>query len=212
MQARYYDPVIGRFYSNDPVGFTGDITTFNRYSYVGNNPYSYTDPTGTTRWKVNFGLKAVGITGGAFNIEASFDDETFELSVSAGGSVRAGGEVGTDISFTTEKSSYKGNTASAKATADVSLGLGEETAKYEGEYSTSSGGKHGGCLESALKIDSNGVNLDPNLGVSVGVGGQGEVNISIPDTINNVTNAISSAAKAVSEAVDKCMANPGTAC
>jgi RHS repeat-associated protein len=23
MQQRYYDPVIGRFYSNDPVGFTG---------------------------------------------------------------------------------------------------------------------------------------------------------------------------------------------
>ena len=49
MQARYYDPVIGRFYSNDPVGFTGDITTFNRYSYVGNNPYKYTDPNGQNR-------------------------------------------------------------------------------------------------------------------------------------------------------------------
>ncbi|NRA60656.1 MAG: RHS repeat-associated core domain-containing protein [Psychrobium sp.] len=49
MDARYYDPVIGRFYSNDPVGFTGDITTFNRYSYVGNNPYKYTDPTGKNR-------------------------------------------------------------------------------------------------------------------------------------------------------------------
>jgi len=49
MDARYYDPVIGRFYSNDPVGFTGDITTFNRYSYVGNNPYKYTDPTGMFR-------------------------------------------------------------------------------------------------------------------------------------------------------------------
>ena len=49
MQARYYDPVVGRFYSNDPVGFTGDITTFNRYSYVGNNPYKYTDPTGMFR-------------------------------------------------------------------------------------------------------------------------------------------------------------------
>jgi hypothetical protein len=49
MQARYYDPVIGRFYSNDPVGFTGDITTFNRYSYVGNNPYKYTDPDGKQR-------------------------------------------------------------------------------------------------------------------------------------------------------------------
>ncbi|QMW16295.1 hypothetical protein H3302_18610 [Pseudoalteromonas sp. MT33b] len=46
MQARYYDPVIGRFYSNDPVGFTGEVDTFNRYSYVGNNPYKYTDPDG----------------------------------------------------------------------------------------------------------------------------------------------------------------------
>uniref|UniRef100_UPI0010A04D4F RHS repeat-associated core domain-containing protein n=1 Tax=Ningiella ruwaisensis TaxID=2364274 RepID=UPI0010A04D4F len=46
MQARYYDPVIGRFYSNDPVGFTGEIDTFNRYSYVANNPYKYIDPNG----------------------------------------------------------------------------------------------------------------------------------------------------------------------
>ena len=46
MQARYYDPVIGRFYSNDPVGFTAEVDTFNRYSYVGNNPYKYTDPDG----------------------------------------------------------------------------------------------------------------------------------------------------------------------
>ena len=49
MQARYYDPVIGRFYSNDPVGFTGEVDTFNRYSYVANNPYRYTDPTGETK-------------------------------------------------------------------------------------------------------------------------------------------------------------------
>ena len=49
MQARYYDPVIGRFYSNDPVGFTGSVDTFNRYSYVGNNPYKYTDPTGMAK-------------------------------------------------------------------------------------------------------------------------------------------------------------------
>ncbi|WP_057831217.1 RHS repeat-associated core domain-containing protein [Colwellia sp. TT2012] len=45
MQARYYDPVIGRFYSNDPVGIT-NIHTFNRYAYANNNPYKYVDPTG----------------------------------------------------------------------------------------------------------------------------------------------------------------------
>jgi len=46
MQARYYDPVIGRFYSNDPVGFTGPPHSFNRYAYVANNPYKYIDPDG----------------------------------------------------------------------------------------------------------------------------------------------------------------------
>jgi len=45
MQARYYDPVIGRFYSNDPMGYRG-VHSFNRYAYANNNPYRYTDPTG----------------------------------------------------------------------------------------------------------------------------------------------------------------------
>jgi uncharacterized protein RhaS with RHS repeats len=45
MQARYYDPVIGRFYSNDPIGFR-DVHSFNRYAYANNNLYKYTDPSG----------------------------------------------------------------------------------------------------------------------------------------------------------------------
>ena len=51
MQARYYDPVIGRFYSNDPVGIT-NVHTFNRYAYANNNPYKYTDPFGLSVKKV----------------------------------------------------------------------------------------------------------------------------------------------------------------
>ncbi len=47
MQARYYDPVIGRFLSNDPVGLIqGGTGYFNRYAYVANNPINATDPTG----------------------------------------------------------------------------------------------------------------------------------------------------------------------
>ncbi|UUN15062.1 RHS repeat-associated core domain-containing protein [Idiomarina loihiensis] len=47
MQARYYDPIIGRFYSNDPVGFTAsNPMMFNRYVYANNNPYKYVDPDG----------------------------------------------------------------------------------------------------------------------------------------------------------------------
>ena len=45
-QARFYDAAVGRFLSVDPFGFTGDPFSFNRYAYVNNNPYAYTDPSG----------------------------------------------------------------------------------------------------------------------------------------------------------------------
>ena len=45
--ARYYDPVIGRFLSTDPVSFTEkNLHSFNRYGYGNNNPYKYIDPDG----------------------------------------------------------------------------------------------------------------------------------------------------------------------
>nr|WP_266197952.1 hypothetical protein [Shewanella piezotolerans] len=39
---------MGRFYSNDPVGYTAanPVMSFNRYMYVNNNPYKYNDPNG----------------------------------------------------------------------------------------------------------------------------------------------------------------------
>ncbi len=45
MQQRYYDPSIGRFISNDPLGFRG-VHSFNRYAYANNNPYKFVDPDG----------------------------------------------------------------------------------------------------------------------------------------------------------------------
>ena len=47
MNGRLYDPSLGRFLSPDPyVQFASDLQSYNRYSYVGNNPLRYTDPTG----------------------------------------------------------------------------------------------------------------------------------------------------------------------
>lgn len=43
-RARYYDPTLQRFLSEDPLGFDGG--DHNLYRYVGNNPINFTDPTG----------------------------------------------------------------------------------------------------------------------------------------------------------------------
>lgn len=47
MNARLYDPVLGRFLSPDPFVQASDLSqNYNRYSYALNNPLRYTDPSG----------------------------------------------------------------------------------------------------------------------------------------------------------------------
>jgi len=48
MRARYYDPAVGRFISEDPLGFGGGDV--NLFAYAGNNPINYIDPLGLWAW------------------------------------------------------------------------------------------------------------------------------------------------------------------
>lgn len=51
MNARIYDPVIGRFLSADPIiEAPYNMQSYNRYAYVMNNPLIYTDPSGYFKW------------------------------------------------------------------------------------------------------------------------------------------------------------------
>jgi RHS repeat-associated protein len=51
MGGRIYDPVLGRFLQADPIiQAPKNSQSFNRYSYVFNNPLSYTDPSGFSAW------------------------------------------------------------------------------------------------------------------------------------------------------------------
>ena len=55
LNARYYDPALGRFISPDPTAVSATSTGLNRYAYAGNNPVSFTDTDGLSwlskRWK-----------------------------------------------------------------------------------------------------------------------------------------------------------------
>ncbi|MCV2886489.1 RHS repeat-associated core domain-containing protein [Aestuariibacter sp. AA17] len=91
MQARYYDPVIGRFYSNDPVGFTGEVDTFNRYSYVANNPYKYVDLDGREKIAVQGSINVAKGFGFSANVAFILDTEHYEFTFDRSFSLKSGG-------------------------------------------------------------------------------------------------------------------------
>lgn len=65
-QARMYQNRHGRFTAPDPLLASADGTnpqTFNRYSYTGNNPINYIDPSGL-RWCRNSSTGATNYTPG----------------------------------------------------------------------------------------------------------------------------------------------------
>lgn len=83
MQQRYDEPVIGRFYSNDPVGFSADSPmSSNRYLYVDNNPHKFTDPNGEEKWSFNVSAEAALGGGVKAGVGVSYDTETMQVGVS----------------------------------------------------------------------------------------------------------------------------------
>lgn len=65
MNGRIYDPTIGRFLQADPhIQAPTDTQSYNRYSYVLNNPMSFTDPSGYFFKKL---YKALGKIDGRYH-------------------------------------------------------------------------------------------------------------------------------------------------
>lgn len=69
MQARYYDPQLGRFLAMDPAGPQEEVPgSFNRYAYGLNNPYRYVDPDG--QWAIV--VEGALLAGAAMMIHSDF--------------------------------------------------------------------------------------------------------------------------------------------
>ena len=119
MQARYYDPVIGRFVSVDPLAFSeGDPQTFNRYSYAKNNPYKYFDPNGLDSVVVSWNATAAvgggaSVGGGVYLTYPGQDDAPLDF----GSIATVAGVLGADVSFTGNVSMLHGGRENVEGTS-----------------------------------------------------------------------------------------------
>ncbi|MFB9955322.1 RHS repeat domain-containing protein [Cellulomonas denverensis] len=89
--ARYYDALIGRFVSVDPVFDQSAPQSWGSYSYADNNPVTYWDPTGMWSWKNAWNKVRRGVSAaahGAVNLVRRYQAEI--VGVVVGGVVTAG--------------------------------------------------------------------------------------------------------------------------
>jgi uncharacterized protein RhaS with RHS repeats len=122
MQARYYDPVIGRFYSNDPVGFKG-IHSFNRYAYANNNPYRYVDPDGREGVDVRLNITMNSIANGSTSLSS------YKASLPTSGAIVDFVPVFGDIKGFTDFAADPSFVSGAAAVVGLVPGLGDAAAK-----------------------------------------------------------------------------------
>ena len=210
MQARYYDPVLGRFYGNDPVGFAGHMSGtqgvqgFNRYAYVDNNPYSYTDPNGQEKFGLEINAKIVIKGGGVLKLGVMYDTDHHEIVLTGNIGVSSGGAAKGGIA-TVKPSSPEPIDGVVSGKADFDMKLSAEAGPLGGEVSLLTGEKSNSA---SAKFDGSNIELNGGIDLSATVEASGESKFSIPNAANSVKGAFNDAARSVDSAV-KCLARSG---
>ncbi len=146
-EARYYDPVLGRFISPDTiVPSATDPQTLNRYAYVYNNPIIYTDPSG------NFGFFAAIVIGAIVGTVSSGIQSDWDIGATLTGAAIGGasGAVGFGVG------SYVSGAVGGGAFGAIAGGV-------------AAGAAVGGT--SAILYRAAGYNT--NIGLAIGVGAAG---------------------------------------
>ncbi|MDF3982197.1 RHS repeat-associated core domain-containing protein [Luteibacter sp. PPL201] len=94
MQARYFDPTIGRFYGVDPKApDPGKLENFNRYAYARSNPVRYVDLDGKQSWCTP------GNCGADSYLKASNDIAYFRENFDVVAEVKGAGGPGLELNY-----------------------------------------------------------------------------------------------------------------
>ena len=164
MNGRVYDPDLGRFISADPyVQYPMSTQNYNRYTYVDNNPLSYTDPSGFHIFGDYYGDAYDNFTdSGAYNYDFNSSmgffagDSYSSLDYSAtfgfeGDNIAVTGyEGGSSFTYYFDTASYQGAGVS-QAVASTSTSYGSSINSLTGSTGSGfgSGGGAGGTVNSS---------------------------------------------------------------
>jgi RHS repeat-associated protein len=137
--ARMYWPQIGRFISADSVtGNIADPASLNLYSYVKNNPYKYTDPTGhcplcVIAWVyANAEWLIPAVIAGVEALGPGPTPASAEMGMAAQEGKAAGEAIAGERAAAAEAGAAKA--ASGGEAAGTRLGAGSEPQRYQGPW------------------------------------------------------------------------------
>jgi RHS repeat-associated protein len=203
MQQRYYDPLIGRFLSVDPVtAYSSPGANFNRYWYANNSPYRFTDPDGRIGRDdppkdilktVANKIQEVVNTPAPQNWPLSGDVFTtaeVDATFIAGPEVSAGQVL--DLDDPLASGLYFSYATGQGANVGTALGLGYVTGDIEGKGATLD--INAGKVSPTVMLDDKGNFHGAALSVGPGAGVSGSVGktwtLSVRDVLNMVKSII----------------------
>ena len=125
-RARWYDPITGRFLSNDPIGISGGL---NQYVFCGNNPVNFRDPFGLCKdtmrelswWEFNVKTPARNIGRNVWN---TVTDPTVAMGLALV-TEGFGGGLAILSKARTAESFFEGTTYTPKVLKQMQGGAGE---------------------------------------------------------------------------------------
>jgi RHS repeat-associated protein len=220
MQARYYDPVIGRFLSNDPVGFvSGGPGYFNRYAYTGNDPINRMDPNGEF-WHIVGAGALGGVVGTLVNAGVQYA-ATGEVNV--GDALAAGAGAAAASAIIAANPAMAANPATMAAlgavtSAGASVGgdvvngrsvdaAGALVSGVAGAIAVPGGAKIGDAAENFFGAGANSIVGEVG-GAALGEGVAAAIDAAVPvlsDGVEAGARAISDGAQAAGRSIDRAM-------